>query len=168
MNMLPCYAAAFCIGVFMEKKTAFSELVIGLLIAALGIFAFCYGFTLKTAKTGIGAGGYPKFIGAVLFILGACQIGVSLFHGVRKPEFRADRKKIVRLAGLVGAMVLYLWLLPHLGFVIMTPILLIALMLLFGIRRRVLGIIVAIVFTIIVYLLFTQVFMVFLPRFTLF
>ena len=63
---------------------------------------------------------------------------------------------------------LYLWLLPHLGFVIMTPILLIVLMLLFGIKRWVMGLIVAIVFTIIVYLLFTEVFLVFLPRFTLF
>lgn len=152
----------------MEKKSAFSELVIGLLILALGIFVFCYGFTLKTAQTGIGAGGYPKFIGVVLIILGICQTAISLFQGVRKPELKADRTKVIRLAALVGAMVVYLWLLPHIGFVIMTPILIIALMLLFGIRRWLLGLVIAIVFTIIVYLLFTRVFMVFLPGFTLF
>ena len=79
-----------------------------------------------------------------------------------------DSKKLIKLVELVGSMMLYLWLLPHLGFVIMTPILLIVLMLLFGIKRWVMGLIVAIVFTIIVYLLFTEVFLVFLPRFTLF
>ena len=152
----------------MEKKAAFSELVVGLLIVALGIFVFCYSFTLKTAETGIGAGGYPKFIGVVLIILGACQTAISLYQKVRSPEFNVDSKKLIKLVELVGSMMLYLWLLPHLGFVIMTPILLIVLMLLFGIKGWVMGLVVAIVFTIIVYLLFTEVFLVFLPRFTLF
>ena len=104
----------------------------------------------------------------MLIILGICQTAISLFQGVRKPELKADRTKVIRLVALVGAMVVYLWLLPHIGFVIMTPILIIALMLLFGIRRWLLGLVIAIVFTIIVYLLFTRVFMVFLPGFTLF
>ena len=50
------------------------------------------------------------------------------------------------------------------GYLLTTPIYLFASFMLFGYKKKVKGAVIAVIFTVCIYLLFTKVFMVFLPR----
>lgn len=151
----------------MDKKP-FSELMTGILAACLGIAVFCYSRTLKPAELGIGAGGYLTAVGVIFIILGGIQTVLTLRSGVGKPVWHIDAQKELKVVLIILTMVVYLLLLKYLGFLIMTPLLIISEMAVFGIRNWWKSIIIALLFTLVVYFLFTEVFMVFLPRFSLF
>jgi len=145
------------------KKKPFSELVIGLACMALGLAVFIAAGSLQTVKLGIGPAGMPRFVAVLLMVLGLAQTVTAVSTGVKKPEFQVDK----RAAGLFGAAVVmsvvYVLLVETIGFLIMTPLLLIGLMYLFGERSIVKMLVIAAITTICIWLLFTKVFMIFLP-----
>ena len=59
---------------------------------------------------------------------------------------------------------LYYKLMKPVGFLLTTPIYLFSSFMLFKYKNKIKGLVVAVVFTVVVYFLFTKVFMVFLPR----
>ena len=145
------------------KKKPFSELVIGLACIALGVAVFIAAGNLQTVRLGIGPAGFPKFISIVLGVLGLAQTIMALSSGVKVPEFNVDKKAASLFIAAVAMSFAYVLLVDMIGFLIMTPLLLLGLMYLFGERSIVKMLIIAAVTTVCIWLLFTEVFMIFLP-----
>lgn len=145
------------------KKKPFSELVIGLACIVLGAVVFIAAGSLQKVKLGIGPAGFPKFISIVLVLLGLAQTVMALSAGVKAPEFKMDKKSASLFVAAVAMSFAYVLLVDTIGFLIMTPLLLIGLMYLFGERSIVKMLIIALVTTGCIWLLFTKVFMIFLP-----
>ena len=145
------------------KKKPFSELVIGLACMALGIAVFIAAGNLQTVRLGIGPAGFPKFISIVLGVLGLAQTIMALSSGVKAPEFNVDKKAASLFIAAVAMSFAYVLLVDMIGFLIMTPLLLLGLMYLFGERSFVKMLIIALITTGCIWLLFTEVFMIFLP-----
>ena len=150
------------------KKKPFSELVIGLACAALGVAVYIAAGNLQQVKLGIGPGGFPKFIAAVLLLLGAVQTVTTLISGVDAPKFEVDKRATGLFIAAVALAIAYVMLVTQLGFILLTPILLVAYMYLFGERSWIKMIAIAIITTVCIWLLFTEVFMIFLPTGRLF
>ncbi len=145
------------------KKKPFSELVIGLACIALGVAVFIAAGSLQTVKLGIGPAGMPRFVAVLLMVLGLAQTVTAVSTGVKAPEFNVDKKAASLFAAAVAMCVVYVLLVDQLGFIILTPLLLIGLMVLFGERSIVKMLIIAAVTTACIWLLFTKVFLIFLP-----
>ena len=145
------------------KKKPFSELVIGLACIALGVVVFIAAGNLQTVRLGIGPAGFPKFISIVLGVLGLAQTIMALSSGVKAPEFNVDKKAASLFIAAVAMSFAYVLLVDMIGFLIMTPLLLLGLMYLFGERSIVKMLIIAAVTTACIWLLFTEVFLIFLP-----
>ena len=145
------------------KKKPFSELVIGLACMALAAAVFIAAGNLQKVKLGIGPSGFPKFIAIVLGILGLAQTITALSSGVEAPKFDVDKRAASLFSAAVAMSVVYVLLVETIGFLIMTPLLLIGLMVLFGERSIVKMLVIAAITTICIWLLFTEVFMIFLP-----
>ena len=145
------------------KKKPFSELVIGLACIALGVAVFIAAGSLQQVKLGIGPAGMPRFVAVLLMVLGLAQTVMAVSTGVKPPELKMDKKAASLFAAAVAMSVAYVLLVETIGFLILTPLLLIGLMVLFGERNLVKMLIIAAVTTACIWLLFTKVFMIFLP-----
>ena len=145
------------------KKKPFSELMIGLACIALGVAVFIAAGSLQTVKLGIGPAGMPRFVAVLLMVLGLAQTVTAVSTGVKAPEFKVDKKAAGLFAAAVAMSVAYVLLVETFGFIILTPLLLIGLMFLFGERNFVKMLLIAAVVTACIWLLFTKVFMIFLP-----
>ena len=152
----------------MKKKKPFSELVIGIACIVLGIVVFVAAGNLQQVKLGIGPSGFPKFIAVVLAILGLAQTVTALSSGGEAPKFNVDKRAAGLFAAAVAMSVAYVMLVTQIGFIILTPLLLVGMMYLFGERSILKMAIIAIITTACVWLLFTEVFMIFLPAGRLF
>lgn len=148
----------------MKKKKPFSELVIGLACIALGVAVFIAAGSLQKVRLGIGPGGFPRFIGVVLAILGVLQTITALSVGVAAPKFNVEKKFASLFIAAVAATAIYVALLPTVGFILLTPILMVFMMYLFGERHFGKMALISIITTVVVWLLFTKVFMIFLPE----
>ena len=82
---------------------------------------------------------------------------------MKAPEFNVDKKAASLFIAAVAMSFAYVLLVDTLGFLLLTPLLLIGLMVLFGERSIVKLLIIAAVATACIWLLFTEVFMIFLP-----
>ena len=118
---------------------------------------------LQTVKLGIGPAGMPKFVSVLLMVLGLAQTVTAVSTGVKAPEFNVDKKAAGLFAAAVAMSVAYVLLVETFGFIILTPLLLIGLMFLFGERNFVKMLLIAAVTTACIWLLFTKVFLIFLP-----
>ena len=152
----------------MKKKKPFSELVIGIACVVLGIVVFVAAGNLQQVKLGIGPSGFPKFIAVVLAVLGLAQTVTALSSGVKAPKFNVDKRAAGLFAAAVAMSVAYVMLVTQIGFIILTPLLLIGLMFLFGERSILKMLIISVITTACIWLLFTEVFMIFLPAGRLF
>ena len=150
------------------KKKPFSELVIGLMCMVLGAAVYIAAGRLQQVKLGIGPGGFPKFIGVTLVILGVAQTILSLRGGVQAPKFDVDKRAASLFIAAVAMTAAYVMLVDVVGFMLLTPVLLVGMMALFGERKIVPMVVISVVTTVCVWLLFTEVFMIFLPAGRLF
>jgi len=153
---------------FQLKKKPFSELVIGLACVALGTAVFVAAGKLQQVKLGIGPGGFPKFIGVVLAVLGVAQTVLALRGGVEGPKFNVDKRAASLFIAAVAMTAAYVLLVDVIGFLLLTPVLLVGMMFLFGERKIAPMAVISVATTVCVWLLFTKVFMIFLPAGRLF
>ena len=147
----------------MKKKKPFSELVIGIACIVLGVSVFIAAGNLQQVRLGIGPSGFPKFISVVLGLLGLAQTITTLSCGVEAPKFDVDKRAATLFAAAVAMAVAYVMLVTQVSFIILTPLLLIGLMFLFGERNIVKMLIISVITTVCIWLLFTEVFLIFLP-----
>jgi len=145
------------------KKKPFSELVIGIACIVLGLSVYVAAGNLQQVKLGIGPGGFPKFISMLLTILGAAQTLMTIKCGVNAPKVDVDKRAARLFASAVAMSAAYVLVVNAIGFIIATPLLLVGMMFLFGERNIVKMAVIAAVTTLCIWLLFTEVFMIFLP-----
>ncbi len=147
------------------KKAA--DFIISIILIALSVFLYMTADKMPGATKGIGPGDYPKFICSILFVLGVIQL-ISVIvssKGIPFIQFSEINKKfLVRALIMVVATFVYYKLMKPIGYLLTTPLYLFGSFMLFGYKKKIKGVIIAIVFTVVVYLLFTKVFMIFLPR----
>ena len=152
----------------MKKKCAFSDLIIGLGCAGLGAAVFFLAQRLQKVKLGIGPGGFPRFIGIALMILGAIQLIKVIKNGIEKPKVHIEKKALLLFLSTIAVCLLYVAVVSYLDFRIATPLLLFAMLLLYGNKHYLFCALFSVGFSLAVWWLFTKVFMVFLPKGILF
>lgn len=153
----------------MKNENKFSNVCLGLGFVILGAVVYFMAGQLQLTTRGIGPGGYPRVIAAMMIILGAILAIENVVGGFPKPEFSMENPRgWLRTALLIIGTLIYISLLRKLGFLLLTPFLMGYALVLFGHKewKRVVGI--SVLTTVVIYLLFVKVFMIFLPSFRLF
>ena len=117
---------------------------------------------------GIGPGQYPRVVGLGLFILGGILAVLGRQEGSPPVKDLYPAGSLKRVCVLAAVTFIYIKLLEHLGFVLLTPVFLVCVMLLFGERKLYVSIPISLGVTLGIYYVFHDVFHVLLPRFTLF
>ena len=150
------------------KKTGFIDMAAGILFMLLSVYWFVQANKMIKLEFGLGPGAYPKVVSTGLFILGLILTVQSVIKGLPKPEFKIDRKAVLRLIIFVAATIVYVQLMKPLGFLLLTPPYLFFGTWFFGYKRRVVAAVTSICLTAAIYVVFRMIFLVILPEFRLF
>jgi|LFRM01.1.fsa_nt_gb putative tricarboxylic transport membrane protein len=150
------------------KEKNFPDLIAGLLFTGIAIAVFLMSNNFVSAKLGLGAGGYPRTIAVIMFVLGIIMTAKSLAKGLPRPNFKIDKDTAVHLTAFLVVTIVYLAAMRYIGFLFLTPFYLFGAMLMFGHKKPSSAAIISIASSIVIYFIFTKVFMVFLPEFSLF
>lgn len=135
---------------------------IGLIASSLAVWAMTA--NLMKVERGIGPGDYPRVIAVMLFILGVCMTVTNCIHGYSRSNVeKIEWKGLLRTAILAVGAFVYVWLLPWVGFPLLTPFFLFGTIKLFGYKKNLTAALVSIETTAVLFLLFNIVFMIFLP-----
>lgn len=149
----------------MSKVDFFS----GICIMIFSGIVYMLAEDMPKAELGIGPGDHPQFIVIILFILGLALAVQSYFKKVSQENKKLYTKdNLIKVIAMLVLTFAYIQIMPYIGFLYLTPIYLLAAMLLFGMRNWLVSISVSIVFSVAMYWIFTTVFYVMLPEFTLF
>ncbi|MCS7202586.1 MAG: tripartite tricarboxylate transporter TctB family protein [Dictyoglomus sp.] len=140
---------------------------IGIGIVILGIFILILTLGMPKSPLGLGPGDYPRVISYGLIITGI----ILIIQGLKEEPssqriYSLNSLKRVGLLVLLG--LLYVYLVHYIGFLYLTPFLMVATMYLFGYKKLLWGIIISILFTLLVNFIFYNIFKVPLPVFSLF
>ena len=144
------------------------DLLTGLGLMALSVGVYFLTQDMIRVPAGIGPGDYPRVIAVGLFVLGALLAVQSVGTSQATPRSPYPPGAAVRVTALVVTVLVYIRLMPHLGFLLSTPLFLAAAMLLFGVRRTVLILASSVGVTLAVYGIFYSLFQILLPKFSLF
>jgi hypothetical protein len=137
----------------------------GLALVALAVGVLIGTLDMAQVERGIGPGDYPRVVAWGLLVLGgvlAVQSGRRLVGG-EKPSRRFPPGAFPRVVTMVATTAAYLYLLPHAGFVLVTPVYLFLAMVFFGLRRYLLGAVTSIAVTVVLFAVFRYAFHVLLP-----
>jgi len=151
-------------GVRLSKVDFFT----GLALMGLSVGVHFLTQDMLKVPAGIGPGDYPRVIAVGLFVLGALLAVQSLGKPGVAARALYPKGAAARVCALVLMVLAYIRIMPHIGFLLSTPLFLIAAMLLFGVRRPVLVLLSGVGVTLAVYGVFYSLFQILLPRFSLF
>lgn len=147
------------------------DFFVGIFLVIFSAAAHYMAGKLPEAQRGIGPGDYPQVILKALFVLGLIEIGYAYYlyrkksaAGVRKFE----KRELLNVLILALTVVAYTRLVTYVGFILLTPFFLFAMMFIFGQRQWIKMTVVSVVSTAVIYLLFNNLLLVLLPRFRLF
>jgi len=146
---------------------------VGLMALSVAVFFIAKG--MPTVPRGIGPGGYPTVIAAILFLLG-CALTLQNLPRRKTAEGSAAAPagkpiswKMLKRPFLISLVVFaYIRGMFYLGFLMLTPFFLFFTIWFFGYRRWLRAGVISIVTTVIIYVTFYYGFQVLLPRFILF
>lgn len=151
----------------MKDTGKAADFLIALAVVVISIVLWFQADKMPQSNRGIGPGDFPKFICVVLFVLGMIQL-VSIVvrsKGIPLIDFKSvNVRYLVRVLIMLALTFVYYKLLKPVGFLLMTPVYLFASFILFGYRKKLIAAVVAVAFPVVVYFLFSRVFMVILPR----
>lgn len=141
------------------------------MVVALAAVVYWGASAFPVLDSGLGAGGFPKFIAVCLGVLGTVLAVTSY---VRLRKCRDQEKQVLRKGDLLGAAVLasafylYIVLVKPLGYVLATTIFFFLFMLIYGERKWLRMAVISVGFSVAAYLLFRNVFYIMLPKGILF
>ncbi len=147
------------------------DFFVGLFLIVLMVAAHLVAARLPRVPRGLGPGDYPRVVINALLVLGALLAASGLYQ-IRK-KMQPDTRKYAdaELKGvflLVACIVAYLVLVRNFGYLVLTPIFMVAMMYLFGLRKWVQMIVVGVLTSVVTYVIFNNFLYVLLPRFNLF
>ena len=147
-----------------------ANVVIGSIFFLLALLMFAVALDFpKPQVSGLSPRVFPQFVAVCTMIFSAMLIvkNVRLLAGkdtVVQEKKKLDSQFAVRFGVFSAAGILYVLLIDKIGYLIATPILIAATMLLFNEKRRYRVLLVSVLTTLILYMLFRMVFRVPLPR----
>lgn len=139
---------------------------IGIGIFLLGILVLIATLNMSKVSLGLSPGDYPRVISYVLIILGIILAIQGLNEEEEKKLYSWENLKRVLLLTILG--LIYVYLVHYIGFLYLTPFLMLATLYLFGYKKLILGILISILVTVIIHFVFFNIFHVPLPQFSLF
>lgn len=140
---------------------------IGIGVVLWGIFILILTLGMPRSPLGLGPGDYPRIISYGLIITGVILIIQGLKEGPSKKRIYSwDSLKRVILLIFLG--LFYVYLVRYIGFLYLTPFLMLSVMYLFGYKKLLWGIITSILFTLLVNFIFYNILKVPLPVFSIF
>lgn len=146
----------------MKNKMGLNaDVVTGIVILLLAAFAYYATFDFAQPQTPWTAESFPRLICYGMAIVGVVILVGGLFKG--KGESKADPKDILRVIGVILAAVIYLFVLPHVGFIPSTIVLLAITLICYTNRNPWMVILVSAISPIIIYLIFRYLLNVRLP-----
>lgn len=141
------------------------EVVISVILAIVAVIFYVLSgsFTAPVNPVDIGPAAFPRLMAIIILLLAAAQIFLSI-----KKNKAPDSEKVAFgywqgcLAGL-ALMCAYAFLMPRLGYYVVTPFFIFAIMVLMGNRKWVQMVLVTLGFTLFAFLVFTKLLGVMLP-----
>lgn len=149
-----------------------SEIVFGAILLSLSVIFFALTFTFPAQSIALSPKVFPRFVTVCMFILSALLLAQGIQkrrrEGGSKPERERDWTFARRFLLMTVCGFIYTRIIGLSGYLVATPLLIAASMLIFGERKWYRIVLVAGITTGVLYWLFRMIFRVPLPRFDLF
>ncbi|WP_041077135.1 tripartite tricarboxylate transporter TctB family protein [Thermotoga caldifontis] len=149
----------------MSKR---SDVLSGAIVSLVGLIFLLSTIGMRKPRIGLGSAGFPRLVTVCLIICGVLLIVRALLSKKeRAARSRIDSSFVFSLVGLTVSFVLYVYLFKKLGFILTTGPLLFFAMYVFGSKKILLNAVLSVVTSIAIYYVFTIIFKIPLPRFSL-
>ncbi|KAF2958275.1 hypothetical protein AS159_00735 [Thermotoga sp. Ku-13t] len=149
----------------MSKR---SDVLSGTIVSLVGLIFLLSTIGMRKPRIGLGSAGFPRLVTACLIICGVLLIvRASLSKKEYAARSRTDSRFAFSLVGLIASFILYIYLFKKLGFILTTGPLLFFAMYVFGSKKILLNVVLSVVTSIAIYYVFTIIFKIPLPRFSL-
>lgn len=149
----------------MSKR---SDVLSGTIVSLVGLIFLLSTIGMRKPRIGLGSAGFPRLVTVCMIISGVLLIVRALLskkeHAARS---RIDSRFVFSLVGLTISFILYVYLFEKLGFILTTGLLLFFAMYVFGSKKILLNAVLSVVTSIAIYYVFTIIFKIPLPRFSL-
>lgn len=140
---------------------------IGIGIILFGVFILLNALNMPDMLLGLGPGDFPEIVSIGLIICGFILTFQSFFISEKTKKIYS-KSSVKDVLILIFISLLYVYLVKYIGFLYLTPFLMLATMYLFGYKKLPYAIVISVIFTLLVYYVFYGIFKVPLPQFSLF
>lgn len=144
-----------------------SDLVSGILTTIIGFIFFVSTLKIKPARLGLSPADFPRLITIAMMVCGVALIFKSIFSKEVSGKKLIDSSFVKRFVALIAMFMTYVWLVDRIGFLYLTPFFVLGSAYVFGLKKLYLNIILSIGTTVVVYYIFSKIFLVPLPDFSL-
>lgn len=149
------------------RKNSKADIVAAICLLLVSFLVFWISKDFPSSKTGIGVSTFPKLLAGLLIIFCIVIIIQAIKNSSfskKEPTFKEFKKGHKLIIAVIIILIIYIQMLEVLGFILSSFLLLITLMFIFGERRKIILLLVPLLFSVILYLVFSKMAMVFLPE----
>lgn len=149
------------------KQNSKTDIIAAICLLLLSFFVLWISRSFPSSKTGIGVSAFPKLLAGLLIIFSIVIIVQAIKNSSfskKEPIFEGFKKGHVLIIAVIIILIIYIQMLETLGFILSSFLLLITLMFIFGERRKIILLVVPLLFSVVLYLVFSKMAMVFLPE----
>lgn len=149
------------------RKNSKADIVAAICLLLVSFLVFWISKDFPSSKTGIGVSTFPKLLAGLLIIFSIVIIIQAIKNSSfskKEPTFKEFKKGHKLIVAVIIILIIYIQMLEVLGFILSSFLLLITLMFIFGERRKIILLLVPLLFSVILYLVFSKMAMVFLPE----
>ena len=149
------------------RKNSKADIVAAICLLLVSLLVFWISKDFPSSKTGIGVSTFPKLLAGLLIIFSIVIIIQAIKNSSfskKEPTFKEFKKGHKLIIAVIIILIIYIQMLEVLGFILSSFLLLITLMFIFGERRKIILLLVPLLFSVILYLVFSKMAMVFLPE----
>ena len=149
------------------KQNSKADIVAAIFLLLVSFFVFWISKDFPSSKTGIGVSTFPKLLAGVLIIFSIIIIIQAIKNSSfskKEPIFKEFKMGHKLIIAVIIILIIYIQTLEVLGFILSSFLLLITLMFIFGERRKIILLLVPLLFSVVLYLVFSKMAMVFLPE----
>lgn len=149
------------------RKNSKADIVAAICLLLVSFLVFWISKDFPSSKTGIGVSTFPKLLAGLLIIFSIVIIIQAIKNSSfskKEPTFKEFKKGHKLIIAVIIILIIYIQMLEVLGFILSSFLLLITLMFVFGERRKIILLLVPLLFSVILYLVFSKMAMVFLPE----
>lgn len=149
------------------RKNSKADIVAAICLLLVSFLVFWISKDFPSSKTGIGVSTFPKLLAGLLTIFSSVIIIQAIKNSSfskKESTFKEFKKGHKLIIAVIIILIIYIQMLEVLGFILSSFLLLITSMFIFGERRKIILLLVPLLFSVILYLVFSKMAMVFLPE----